>query len=173
MGEVRALVRGDKMRKTPGRSYLESVKATHDESGMNISDVLEGQAGQLITVSGIAFGFLLSIGVTYVFEKPIGEILCALALMCTGSSIVIFLLPMLYIQLHFPMDKKQIMHFYVWSHRFILSGIVVLVAGVYIAISLALYRLVDWFAPIAAAGILIPPLVLYTLRGIGLPKELT
>ena len=160
------------MRKTPGHSYLEDLKATHDESGMNISDVLEGQAGTLITVSGIAFGFLLSIAVTFVFENHIGEVLCAFALMCSGSSIIIFLLPMLYIQLHFPIDKKQIMHFYVWSHRFILSGIVVLVAGVYIAISLALYRLVDWFAPIVAAGILIPPLIIYRLRGIGLPKEL-
>lgn len=159
------------MRKTAEHSFLEDLKATHDASGMRISDVVD-QAGILITVSGIAFGFLLSIAATHVFEKPFGEVLAAFALMCTGSAIVIFLLPLLAIQLHFPIDKKQIMHFYVWSHRFILSGIVVLVAGLYIAVFLALYRLIDWYAPIVAAGILIPPLILYRLKGIGLPEEL-
>jgi hypothetical protein len=159
------------MGNTPGHSFLEDLKATHEESGMRISDVL-GQAGQLITVSGLAFGFLLSIAATHVFEKPIGEVLCAFALMCTGSAIVIFLLPLLYIQTRFPIDKKQIMHFYVWSHRFILSGVVLLVAGIYSAIFFALYRLIDWPAPIVAAVILVLPFVVYRLRRIGLPIEL-
>jgi hypothetical protein len=159
------------MGNTPEHSFLDDLKATHDESGMRISDVL-AQAGQLITVSGLAFGFLLSIAATYVFEKPIGEVLAAFALMCTGSAIVIFLLPLLYIQTRFPIDKKQIIHFYVWSHRFILSGIVLLIAGIYSAIFFALYRLIDWPAPIVAAGILIPAFIVYRLRRIGLPIEL-
>jgi hypothetical protein len=159
------------MRKTPGNSFLEDLKATHDESGMRISDVL-GQAGQLITVSGLVFGFLLSIAATHVFETPIGEVLAAIALMCTGSAIIIFLLPLIYIQSRFPIDKKQIIHFYVWSHRFILSGIALLVVGVYISVFFALYRLIDWYAPIVAAGILVPPLIVYRLRRIRLPVEL-
>jgi hypothetical protein len=159
------------MVKTPGHSFLEDLQATHEASGMRISDVL-GQAGQLITVSGLAFGFLLSIAATHVFENHVGEVLAAFALMCTASAIIIFLLPLLYIQTRFPIDKKQIMHFYVWSHRFIVSGIVLLVTGVYISVFFALYRLIDWPAPIVAAGILVPPFIVYRLRRIGLPIEL-
>lgn len=159
------------MDETPGHSFLEDIQSTHDVSGMRVSDVL-GQAGQLITVSGLAFGFLLSLAVTHVFERYLGHVLIAFALMCTASAIIIFLLPLLYIQLHFPIDKKQILHFYVWSHRFILCGIVLLITGIYSAVCVALYRLIDWPAFIVATGILILPLTVYRLRGIGGPIEL-
>jgi len=154
------------MGKTPGYSLLEDLQPTHDVSGVRVSDV-PGHAGQLITVSGLAFGFLLSIAATHVFERFIGHVLVAFALMCTASAIIILLLPLLYIHLHFPIDEKQIPHLYVWSHRFILCGFVLLVTGIYSAVCFALYRLIDWPAFIVATGILILPLIVYRLREIG------
>ncbi len=160
------------MEKTPGDIFLEDLESTHDASGLHVSDIIS-QAGQLITVSGLAFGFLLSISVSQKFETTIGEVLCTIALMCTASAIFVLLLPQIYIHRRFPIDKKQILHFYVWSHRFILTGIVLLVVGIYFAVFFALIRLIDWFAPLVAAIIFVLPLIVYRLRRTGLSVELT
>jgi len=138
---------------------------------MHISDVID-QAAQLMTVSGIAFAFLLDIAVTYAFKTFVGDALVTFALMCTASAIIVFLLPLLYIQLRFPIDKKQILYFYVWSHRFILCGTMLFVAGIYSSVCLAVYKLIGWSALIIAAGVLLLPLIIYMLRGIGSPIEL-
>ena len=76
--------------------------------------------------------------------------------------------------MNFPIDKKQTLHFYVWSHKFILCGIALLGFGMYAAVWFALDRLIvlDWPAPIVATGIFVIPLTVYRLRRIGGPKEL-
>jgi len=156
-------------------SLVEELQSTVDARGIQISDVL-GQARQFTTVSGLAFGFLLNIAASFgsLFPRLVGRSLISLALISTASAIFIFALPAIYIQMHFPIDKKQTLHFYVWSHKFILSGIALLCLGMYSAVWFALDRLIilDWPAPILATGIFVIPFTIYRLRRIGDPKEL-
>lgn len=162
------------MDNTPEHNLVEDLQSTIDARGIQISDVL-AQARQFTTVSGLAFGFLLNIAASSpLFPRPVGRILIALALVSTASAILIFALPAIYIQSRFPIDRKQILHFYVWSHKFILCGIVFLGLGMYSAVWFALDRLIslDWPAPILATGIFIIPFTVYRLRRIGDPKEL-
>jgi hypothetical protein len=165
------------MGNTPEHSLIEDLQSTIDAHGLQISEVL-GQARQFTTVSGLAFGFLLNIAATsggeQAIPRVIGRTLISLALISTASAILIFALPAIYTQIRFPMDKKQILRFYVWSHRFILYGIVFLSVGLYSAVWFALDRLIilDWPAPILATGIFVIPLTVYRLRKIGGPIEL-
>jgi len=156
-------------------SLVEELQSTIDAHGIQISDVL-AQARQFTTVSGLAFGFLLSIasGFAHVFERVLGRALVSLALICTASALLIFALPAIYVQLSFPIDKKRILRFYVWSHKFILCGIALLCLGMYSAVWFALDRLIllDWPAPILATGIFVIPFTVYRLRRIGDPIEL-
>jgi len=153
-------------------SFVEDLQSSIDARGLQISDML-AQARQLTTVSGLAFGFLLSIASSQVFERIVGRALISFALMSTASAIIVFLLPLLYTQLRFPMDRKQIFKFYVWSHKFILCGVVLLFAGIYTAVCYALYLQLDWPAPIVATGMFLVPLIIYRLRKIGDPTGLT
>jgi len=162
------------MGNTPEHSLIEDLQSTIDAHGLQISEVL-GQARQFTTVSGLAFGFLLNIAASSpFFPRLFGRSLISLALVSTASAILIFALPAIYVQIRFPIDKKQIMHFYVWSHKFILCGIVFLGLGMYSAVWFALDRLIirDWPAPVLATGIFIIPFTVYRLRRIGDPKEL-
>jgi hypothetical protein len=93
--------------------------------------------------------------------------------MSTASAIIVFLLPLLYTQLRFPMGRTQILKFYVWSHKFILCGVVLLFAGLYTAVCYALYLQLDWSAFIVATGMFLIPLIIYGLRKIGDPTGLT
>jgi hypothetical protein len=153
-------------------SLVEDLQSSIDERGLQISDIL-AQARQLTTVSGLAFGFLLSITSSHVFERELGRVLVSFALMSTASAIVVFLLPLLYTQLRFPMDRTQILKFYVWSHKFILCGVALLFAGIYTAVWYALYLQLGWPAPIIATGMFLVPLIIYRLRKIGDPTGLT
>jgi hypothetical protein len=153
-------------------SFVEDLQSSIDARGLQISDIL-AQARQLTTVSGLAFGFLLSIAASHEFERIIGRVLVSFALMSTATAIIVFLLPLLYTQLRFPMGREQILKFCVWSHKFILCGIVLLFAGIYTAVWYALYLQLDWPAPIVATGMFLVPLIIYRLRKIGDPTELT
>jgi len=106
-----------KMDNAPERSLAEELQSTIDAHGIQISDVL-GQARQLTTVSGLAFGFLLSIASSHVFERILGRTLVSFALMSTACAILVFLLPLLYTQLRFPMDRNQVLQFYVWRIKY-------------------------------------------------------
>jgi len=163
------------MGNTPEHNLVEEVQSSVDAHGLQISEVL-AQARQFTTVSGLAFGFLLNIAASFgnVFPRVIGRSLICLALISTASAIFIFALPAIYIQISFPIDKKQTLHFYVWSHKFILCGIALLCLGMYSAVWFALDRLIllDWPAPILATGIFVIPLTVYRLRRIGDPTEL-
>ncbi len=159
------------MGNAPEHSFVEDLQSSIDARGLQISDML-AQARQLTTVSGLAFGFLLSMTATHEFELTIGRVLISFALMSTASAIIVFILPLLYTQLRFPMGRKEILKFYVWSHEFILSGIVLLFAGIYTAVWGALYVALGWPAPIIATGMFLVPLIIYRLRRIGLQVEL-
>jgi len=107
------------MGNTPKHNLVEDLQSTIDARSIQIGDVL-GQARQLTTVSGLAFGFLLTIAANYEMQKMVGNILVSIALVSTATAIFISLLPMPYIQLHSPIGKKQTLQFYVWSRKFIL-----------------------------------------------------
>jgi hypothetical protein len=160
------------MGNTPEHGLAEELQSTIDAHGIQISDVL-GQARQLTTVSGLAFGFLLSIASSHAFERILGRTLISFALMSTACAIFVFLLPLLYTQLRFPMDRSHVLQFYVWSHKFILCGFALLSAGMYSAVRYALYLQLDWPAPIVATGIFLVPLIIFRLRKIGSRIELT
>ena len=144
-----------------------------EEHGVVIGDVL-AEARLFTTVSGILFGFLLTASVADTSQLPgvIQRILLLLALVCTASATLMFILPPLYHHLRFPMDQKQRAQFFWRSHKFLVWGIVPLYAGVYFSVFLALYSLIGAYAVILATGILIVPFIAYELRKIGDPKEL-
>ena len=144
-----------------------------EEHGVVIGDVL-AEARLFTTVSGILFGFLLTASVADTSQLPgvIQRILLLLALVCTASATLMFILPPLYHHLRFPMDQKQRAQFFWRSHKFLVWGIVPLYAGVYFSVFLALYALIGAYAVILATGILIVPFIAYELRKIGDPKEL-
>jgi hypothetical protein len=144
-----------------------------EENGVVIGDVL-AEARLFTTVSGILFGFLLTASVADTSQLPgvIQRILLLLALVCTASATLMFILPPLYHHLRFPMDQKQRAQFFWRSHKFLVWGIIPLYAGVYFSVFLALYSLIGAYAVILATGILIVPFVAYELRKIGDPKEL-
>ena len=144
-----------------------------EEHGVVIGDVL-AEARLFTTVSGILFGFLLTASVADTSQLPgvIQRILLLLALVCTASATLMFILPPLYHHLRFPMNQKQRAQFFWRSHKFLVWGIVPLYAGVYFSVFLALYSLIGAYAVILATGILIVPFIAYELRKIGDPKEL-
>jgi hypothetical protein len=154
-------------------SPLEELQFTIEEHGVQISDIL-AEARQFTTVAGLTLGFLLAVSIAYSPQFPgvVRRALLVLALTCTASATLIFILPPLYHHLRFPMDKKQILQFYWRSHKFILWGIVPLYAGIFFSVFLALYNVVGVYAVILAMGILIVPFIVYELRKIGDPKEL-
>jgi len=149
---------------------LQSSIKDHDE---RISDTL-AEARQFTTVSGLLLGFQLAVSIAYSPQFPgvVRHVLLVLALTCSSSATLIFLLPPLYHHMRFPMDKKQLVQFYWRSHKFILWGIAPLYAGVYFTVLLALYNVIGAYAVILATGILMTPFIVYELRKIGDPKEL-
>jgi predicted Na+-dependent transporter len=159
------------MDNTPKHNRVEDLQSTDDVRSIPTSDTIQ-QAELLATVSGLVFGFLTSIAVTYEFPSMIGRVLVAIALLLIATAIGIFLLPLLYTQLNFPMDKQKKVQFHVWSRKFILCGLVPFILGNYCAVWLALSRLIEWFAPIVATVIVIVPLTIYRLRRIGDQTEL-
>ena len=84
-----------------------------EEHGVVIGDVL-AEARLFTTVSGILFGFLLTASVADTNQLPgvIQRILLLLALVCTASATLMFILPPLYHHLRFPMDQKQRAQFF-------------------------------------------------------------
>ena len=144
-----------------------------EEHGVGIGDVL-AEARLFTTVSGILFGFLLTASIAYLSQVPgiIQRILLLLALVCTATATLMFILPPLYHHLRFPMDQKQRAQFFWRSHKFLVWGIVPLYAGVYFSVFLALYSLIGAYAVILATGIVIVPFIAYELRKVGDPKEL-
>jgi hypothetical protein len=143
------------------------------EQDVRIGDIL-AEVRHFTAVSGILFGFLLTVSVAYTAQVPwiIPRVLLILALVCTGSATLIFILPPLYHHLRFPMDQKQTLQFFWRSHKFILWGIVPLYAGVYFSVFLALYNVIGALAAVIATLMVLIPFVAYELRKIGDPKEL-
>jgi hypothetical protein len=158
---------------TPLNSLQEELQSSIKDHDVQISDIL-AESRQFTTVSGLILGFLLTVSIAYSPQFPgvVRHILLVLALTCSSSATLIFMLPPLYHHLRFPMDKKQILQFYWRSHKFILWGIVPLYAGVYFTVLLALYNVIGVYSFILATGILIIPFIAYELRKIGDPKEL-
>lgn len=83
------------MGNTPKYSRVEDLQSTDDVHGIPTSDTIQ-QTELLATVSGLVFGFLTDIAVTYEFPSMIGRILVAIALLFIATAIGIFLLPLLY-----------------------------------------------------------------------------
>ncbi|MGA3360288.1 MAG: DUF6328 family protein [Halobacteriota archaeon] len=162
------------MKTSDGRLRLSPEEIqSFEEHGVKIGDIL-AEARLFTTVSGILFGFLLTASVadTSLIPGIIQRTLLLLALICTASATLMFILPPLYHHLRFPMDQKQRAQFFWRSHKFIVWGLVPLYAGVYFSLFLALYSLIGAYAVILATGILIVPFIAYELRKIGDPKEL-
>ena len=151
----------------------EEIRLSVEEHGVGIGEIL-GEVRVFIAVSGILFGFLLTASVADTSQIPgiVQRTLLLLALVCTASATLMFILPPLYHHLRFPMDQKQTAQFFWRSHKFIVWGLVPLYAGVYFSLFLALYSLIGAYAAILSTGILIIPFIAYELRKIGDPKEL-
>lgn len=143
------------------------------EQEIRVGDVI-AEVRQFTTVAGVLFGFLLTVSVAYLDSIPalMQRVLLVLALACTASATLIFVLPPLYHHLRFPMDRKQTLQFYWRSHKFIVWGIVPLYVGIYFSILLALSSIIGFYALILATAVVIVPFVAYELRKIGDPKEL-
>ena len=152
---------------------LQQIQRDIEQEGVKLGDII-AEVRQFTTVAGVLFGFLLTVSVAYLDLLPTltQRVLLVLALACTASATLIFVLPPLYHHLRFPMDRKQMLQFYWRSHKFIVWGIVPLYAGIYFSILLALFRIMGLYALIFATVIVIIPFVAYELRKIGDPREL-
>ncbi len=157
----------------PTDDRFRHIQQVIEEEQLNVSDVL-AEVRQFTTVAGILFGFLLTVAVAYLDAIPalMQRVLLVLALVCTASATLIFILPPLYHHLRFPMDRRQTLQFYWRSHKFIVWGIVPLYVGIYFSILLALSRLLGIYTLIVATAIVVIPFVAYELRKIGDPREL-
>jgi hypothetical protein len=155
---------------TPSNSLQEELQSSIRDHDVQISDIL-AESRQFTTVSGLILGFLLTVSIAYSPQFPgiVRHVLLVLALTCSSSATLIFMLPPLYHNLRFPMDKKQLIQFYWRSHKWILWGIVPLYAGVYFTVLLALYNVIGVHAFILATVILIIPFIAYELRKLGDP----
>jgi len=102
-------------------SLLEELQSSIKDHDERISDTL-AEARQFTTVSGLLLGFQLTVSIAYSPQFPgvVRHVLLVLALTCSSSATLIFLLPPLYHHMRFPMDKKQLVQFYWRSHKFIL-----------------------------------------------------
>ncbi len=156
---------------TDGR--FQQILQVVGEEPINVGDVI-AEVRQFTTVAGILFGFLLTVAVAYLDSIPAlaQRVLLVLALVCTASATLIFVLPPLYHHLRFPMDRRQTLQFYWRSHKFIVWGIVPLYIGVYFSILLALSRMMGIYTLIVATAVVVVPFIAYELRKIGDPREL-
>src|SRR5674476_924729 len=154
--------------------FPEEILLRIREQDVRIGDIL-AEVRHFTAVSGILFGFMLTVSVAYTSQVPwiVPRVLLILALVCTGSATLILILPPLYHHLRFPMDQKQTLQFFWRSHKFILWGIVPLYGGVYFSVFLALYNVIGASAAaVIATAMVIIPFVAYELRKIGDPKVL-
>ncbi len=154
------------MDNTPKNSRVEDTQSADDVSSIPTSDTIQWTE-LLATVSGLVFGFITSIAVTYEFPSVVGRVLVAVALLLIATAIGIFLLPMVYALLHFPMDRQKKVRFHMLGRKFILLGLVPFFGSIYCAVWLSLFRLVGLSAPIVAAVIVIVPVIIYRLGRIG------
>ncbi len=152
---------------------LQQMQQDLQQQKVDVGDVI-AEIRQFTTVAGVLFGFLLTVSVAYLNLLPAltQRVLLVLALACTATATLIFVLPPLYHHMRFPMDNKQTLQFYWRSHKFIVWGIVPLYVGVYFSIILALYSIMGFYALILATAVVIVPFIAYELRKIGDPKEL-
>ncbi|MGZ4938268.1 MAG: DUF6328 family protein [Halobacteriota archaeon] len=152
---------------------LQQMQRVLEQEEIRVGDVI-AEVRQFTTVAGVLFGFLLTVSVAYLDSIPslMQRVLLVLALACTASATLMFILPPLYHHLRFPMDRKQTLQFYWRSHKFIVWGIVPLYVGIYFSILLALSRIIGLYALIFATIVVIVPFVAYELRKIGDPREL-
>lgn len=152
---------------------LQQMQSILEQEEIRVGDVI-AEVRQFTTVAGVLFGFLLTVSVAYLDLIPalMQRVLLVLALACTASATLIFVLPPLYHHLRFPMDRKQTLQFHWRSHKFIVWGIVPLYVGIYFSILLALSRIIGLYALIFATIIVIVPFIAYELRKIGDPREL-
>ncbi|MGZ4902338.1 MAG: DUF6328 family protein [Halobacteriota archaeon] len=152
---------------------LQQMQRVLEQEEISVGDVI-AEVRQFTTVAGVLFGFLLTVSVAYLDSIPslMQRVLLVLALACTASATLMFILPPLYHHLRFPMDRKQTLQFYWRSHKFIVWGIVPLYVGIYFSILLALSRIIGLYALIFATIVVIVPFVAYELRKIGDPREL-
>ncbi|MGZ4906768.1 MAG: DUF6328 family protein, partial [Halobacteriota archaeon] len=152
---------------------LQQMQRVLEQEEISVGDVI-AEVRQFTTVAGVLFGFLLTVSVAYLDSIPslMQRALLVLALACTASATLMFILPPLYHHLRFPMDRKQTLQFYWRSHKFIVWGIVPLYVGIYFSILLALSRIIGLYALIFATIVVIVPFVAYELRKIGDPREL-
>ncbi len=113
------------------------------------------ELGLLTTVSVLLFGFLLNNASRA--STGLEEWLYAATMVLVASSTLVFLLPVAYHHLEFPYEDFA--KFQVRIHRWILVGVPVLGAGLYLSLCLALWSLFHAWSlgigalPMSATGI--------------------
>lgn len=107
------------------------------------------ELGVLTTVSVLLFGFLLGSASSFAHSK-LEEWVYALTTVLVASATLAFVLPVAYHHIQFP--YKDFEKFHARSHRWVLIGLPLLGAGLYLALCLALWSLFG-AAALAIAGV--------------------
>src|SRR5674476_1122969 len=88
--------------------FPEEILLRIREQDVRIGDIL-AEVRHFTAVSGILFGFLLTVSVAYTSQVPwiVPRVLLILALVCTGSATLIFILPCLLYTSPSPRDRQK------------------------------------------------------------------
>jgi hypothetical protein len=115
----------------------------------------------LTTVSVLLFGFLLSNAGRFA-DSTGEEWISAIATVLVASATLVFILPVAYHHLQFP--YRDFAKFQARSHRWVLFGVPLLAAGLYLSLCLALWSLFGAWAIVVAGMPIMAAAVFFVLR---------
>jgi hypothetical protein len=133
------------------------------EDDVLITDYREtlAELALMTTVSVLLFGFLLANASTFA-DSSLEEWMFAAATVLVASATLAFILPVAYHHYEFP--YRNFAKFQARSHRWVLLGLPLLGAGLYLSLCLAIWPLFDAFALGVAALPFLAAAVLFIVR---------
>jgi hypothetical protein len=114
----------------------------------------------LTTVSVLIFGFLLNSGSHTAHGAEQG--VYVLAMITVSSATMVFILPVAYHHIEFPYENFD--RFVSRTHRWVLTGLPLLGAGLYLSLCLAIWTLFHAWSLLIAAGPFVATATAFVMR---------
>jgi Family of unknown function (DUF6328) len=138
--------------------HPDSHKDDHDRLLTDYNAIIR-ESSLLIAFTGILFGFLLNIAVSYAGKlAPIDQIATMAAIISITVAISLFIMPVVYHHLEYPYADLE--KFKIRAHRFMLFGFIPTGLTMYLSLAIALSSFIGYFAFGVA---LLPFLLVYGL----------
>ena len=134
----------------------------HAEDGLveNYRTILN-ELALLTTVSVLLFGFLLTSGSAFA-DTTLEEVLYSVAIVLVATATLVFVLPVAYHHIQFPYQDFD--KFTERTHGWIVLGLPMLGASLYLSLSLAIWSLLDAWALGVAGMPLIAVIIVFLIR---------